>query len=260
MSQNIQFNSSAVSAGDCISDGWALIQPNYWLFLGITIVGLIIGGCIPCVSIFLSGPIAVGIYFALFTQMRGQPVEFGMMFKGFDKFLPAMVIGIIATLPEILGQGVRFSANITDLLSRGGNQSDAVAQSLPNFAFSAGMIVLIIVFSLVAFVLGIAWKITFFFALPLLADHNLDIGEAIKLSARAGWANWGGLLLLFFFQFLVALVGVLMLCIGVLFVIPIIQASTAAAYRRVFPDNQLPFNNEPPRPDAYGGTYGMPQQ
>ncbi|MDQ3130312.1 MAG: hypothetical protein M3Q99_06075, partial [Acidobacteriota bacterium] len=184
MSQNIQFNSSAVNAGDCISDAWALIQPNYWLFLGITLVALILGGCIPCVSIFLAGPISVGIYFALFTQMRGQPVDFGMMFKGFEKFLPAMVVGIIATLPQIIGEGVRLSFNVTDLLNRGGNQSDSIAQTLPNFALSGGIIILIVIFSLAAFILGIAWRITFFFALPLLADHNLDIGEAIKLSAR----------------------------------------------------------------------------
>ncbi|HEX8288088.1 MAG TPA: hypothetical protein VF556_08835 [Pyrinomonadaceae bacterium] len=261
MSPNIEFNSSAVNAGDCISDGWSLIQPNYWLFLGMSFLGLIIGGCIPCVSIFLAGPVMVGIFYTLFTQMRGQPVEFGMMFKGFERFVPAMVVGIISSLPEIAGEGLRITARFADFGNRvSGNQSEFVAQSLPNFALSGGIIILIVCFAIVAFIISIAWKITFIFALPLIADRNLEIGDALKLSARAGWANWSGLLVLFIFQFLVALVGVLLLCVGVFFVIPIIQASTATAYRQVFPDNQLPFNNEPPRPDAYGETYGTAQQ
>ena len=260
MSQNIVFNSSAVRAGDCISDGMALIQSKYWLFLGMSVLGVIIGGCIPCVSIFLAGPIMVGIYFALFTEMRNQPVEFGMMFKGFEKFVTAMVVGIVASLPEIAGEGVRLTANFSDLAINGVNQTAPAAQSSPNLAFSAGIITFIIILFIVGIVFTFAWKITFTFALPLLADRNLDIGEALKLSARAGWANWSGLLILFIFQFLVAFVGILLLCIGVFFVMTIIQASSAVAYRQVFPNNQLSLDNEPPRPDAYGSTYGMPQQ
>lgn len=260
MSQNIVFNSSAINAGDCISDGMALIQPNYWLFLGMTFLGVIIGGCIPCVSIFLAGPVMVGIYYALFTQMREQPVEFGMMFKGFEKFVPAMVVGIISSLPEVAGEGLRLTANFSDLALRGVVPPENAGQSSPTFAFTGGIIVLMICLFIVGIIFTFAWRVTFTFALPLIADHNIDIGEALKLSARAGWANWSGLLVLFIFQVLVGMVGVLLLCIGVFFVMPIIQASSAVAYRQVFPDNQLPLGNEPPRPDAYGSTYGMPQQ
>lgn len=103
MFQLIEFNSSAVRAGECVSDGLALIQPKYWLFLGMSLLAMIIGGCIPCISIFLAGPIAVGIFYALFAQMRegGQPVEFGMLFKGFERFVPAMVVGIVEAAPQI---------------------------------------------------------------------------------------------------------------------------------------------------------------
>ncbi|HEX8637803.1 MAG TPA: hypothetical protein VF692_07070 [Pyrinomonadaceae bacterium] len=258
MSQNIVFNSSAINAGDCISDGISLIQPNYWLFLGMTVLGIIIGGCIPCVSIFLAGPVAVGIYYALFTQMRGQPVEFGMMFKGFEKFVPAMVVGIVSSLPEVAGEGLRLTANLSDLALNGIVPPEN-ASSSPNFAFTGGIIVLMIALFIVGIIFTFAWRVTFTFALPLLADYDLDISEALKLSARAGWANWSGLLVLFIFQVLVGIAGVLLLCIGVFFVMPIIQASSAAAYRQVFPDTQRHLDNEPPRPDAYGDAYGSPQ-
>jgi uncharacterized membrane protein YesL len=268
MISDIQFNPSAIRAYDCIGEGWDLIKPNFGLFLGITLVGLIIGGCIPCVSIFLAGPIAVGIFFTLFTEMRGQPVEFGMMFKGFERFVPAMAVGIVQAIPEIIGNGLRFGVQISDLgreLQRGGGAgrgsqfflaNQFAMQSAPDIAFSSGLVVIAAIVGIGIMLFAIAWRITFFFALPLIAEYNLSPVEAMKLSARAGWSNWGGIFILGIFQGLVALVGVLMLCIGVFLVMPIIQASNAIAFRQVFPDQQKSFNNEPPRPDVYGSSFG----
>src|ERR1044072_8486550 len=115
MEANIPFYSGAIRAGDCISDGWNLVKENYWLFLGIVLLGAIISGCIPCASLFFIGPVAVGIYICLFAQMRGQPVEFGMMFKGFEKFVPAMILGLIEAIPGIIAQVVRFVVEFSDM-------------------------------------------------------------------------------------------------------------------------------------------------
>jgi uncharacterized membrane protein len=83
--------------------------------------------------------------------------------------------------------------------------------------------------------------------------------EALKLSARAGWSNVGGIIVLAILGFLVALVGVLALCIGVLFVMPIIIVAWAFAYRQVFPDSgpSPAYRYEPPSPDAYQGSFGQ---
>ena len=58
--------------------------------------------------------------------------------------------------------------------------------------------------------------------------------------------------MLFIFEFLLALAGVLALCIGIFFVIPIIYAANAFAYRQVFPWVRDNFNMAPPPPTAYG--------
>jgi uncharacterized membrane protein len=92
---NIPFNSGAIDASECVKQGWRLIEPKYWLFLGMVILAIIIGGCIPVVQWFLIGPITVGVYYAMLTQMRGEAVSFEMLFKGFSNFVPAMVIGLI---------------------------------------------------------------------------------------------------------------------------------------------------------------------
>jgi hypothetical protein len=266
VSPNIQFYPKAVRAGDCISDGLNIIQPNYFLYVGICLLALVLTACIPCFNYFLLGPVSVGVYYTILRQMRNESVEFGMMFNGFQKFVPAMVIGLIQALPQMVGDGIRFTNSFADGFSRGINRrsgtSNYFAQSIqgfPEIALSGGIIAIILVFALILILFALAWSITFSFALPLLAEHDLSIGDAITLSAKAGWANWTGLIVLSIFQFFIAVAGVLLLCVGIFFVMPIIYGSKMVAYRQVFPDNKMNYNNEPPRPDAYGGTYGMPQ-
>jgi uncharacterized membrane protein len=125
-------------------------------------------------------------------------------------------------------------------------------------AIAGGVIILILVVVVVGSLLfAIAWYISFMFALPLIAEHDIGPMEAIKLSFKAGWANPGGLVLLLILNGLLGLLGVLMLCIGVFFVLPIIFAASAFAYRQVFPLlDASPFRSTPPPPTEYGGSFG----
>lgn len=112
MTPNIQFNRSAIDAGGAVSQGWEMVKANYGIFLGVSLVALVLSGCIPCVSLFVMGPVLAGVYYFSLRLYAGEPVEFGMMFKGFEKFLPLMIIGIIQSIPEIIGQGLRFGVNL----------------------------------------------------------------------------------------------------------------------------------------------------
>ena len=77
-SENIQFNRSAINAAECVSKGWEILKPNYFMFFGIGVLVFILG-CIPIVSWFLLGPIFVGIYAALLKQYQGEKADFGML-------------------------------------------------------------------------------------------------------------------------------------------------------------------------------------
>ena len=72
---NIEFYSGAIDASGCVSNGWNLVKQNYGLFLGITLVAMIIAGCIPCFSLFLVGPIMGGVFYAVLREMRGEPLD-----------------------------------------------------------------------------------------------------------------------------------------------------------------------------------------
>lgn len=247
-----QFNSGAIDASGCISNGWEMIKPNYWLYFGVSIVSLLMISCIPCVNFFIAGPIMGGIYFIYLKAMRNEPVDFGMMFKGFEKFVPLMVVGLVQSIPEIIAQAFRFSVDLGRIgLTSGGRQMGDT-----QFAIASGVMIVAVLVGLVFVVIAAVWRVLLMFAVPLIVEYNLSPVDAMKLSARAAVSNVGGLILLLILQFLIALLGFVAICVGFFFVLPLIYAANAFAYRQVFPWIENNFQNVPPPPGSYDGSFG----
>ena len=55
----IPFKRNAVEPIECIKAGFELIKSQYWLFMGISVVGMIIGSVVPLG--ILMGPMMCGI-------------------------------------------------------------------------------------------------------------------------------------------------------------------------------------------------------
>src|SRR2546422_6252409 len=98
MTPDTSFNHGVVSPIECLNAGWATIKDRYWLFLGMTLVATLIGGAVPIV---LVGPMMCGLYMCLLAKMRGEPIEFGLLFKGFDYFVPALVAAAFQIVPDL---------------------------------------------------------------------------------------------------------------------------------------------------------------
>jgi len=226
---HIEFYRGAINPSDCVSNGWNLVKQNYGLFFGISIVALLMMACIPCLNFFIAGPIMCGVYYCFLKEMRREPVSFGEMFKGFEFFVPAMVVGLIAEIPEIIGQILQWTVNLADLGLRSGSRENYFQSNDTQIALAGGLLFFVIIGALVLFLLSAALRISLFFALPLIAEHRLGAVDAMKLSAQAAWANIGGLILLFLLEIGVALIGFFALCIGIFFVLPIIYAANAFA-------------------------------
>src|SRR5712664_997778 len=90
------FRTGVIKPVECLKEGWALIKDQYWLFFGISLVGMLIGGAVPIV---LLGPMMSGIFLCLFQRQRSQPVEFGTLFKGFDYFVQSLIVTAIKLIP-----------------------------------------------------------------------------------------------------------------------------------------------------------------
>src|SRR5437016_9163600 len=96
---NIRFRTGVIKPVECVKEGWALIKDQYWLFLGVVFVGFFIASAVPLVLI---GPMMVGIYLCLLRRMRGEPVEFGTLFKGFDYFAQGLIAALIQAIPMVI--------------------------------------------------------------------------------------------------------------------------------------------------------------
>ena len=92
-SDTIEFRSGVVKPVECLKAGLELVRSQYWLFVGIVAVGMIIASLVPLG--ILMGPMMCGIYLALFKQRRDQPVEFGDVFKGFDYFGDSLIAALL---------------------------------------------------------------------------------------------------------------------------------------------------------------------
>ncbi len=76
-----------------------MIRGEYWLFLGITFVGLLIGSLVPFG--ILLGPMMVGIFLCFVQRQQTGRTEFGTLMKGFDQFLDAFVATLIMVAASV---------------------------------------------------------------------------------------------------------------------------------------------------------------
>lgn len=235
-----EFNRGTLSPMECLRGGWNLIKDQYWLFLGISAVGLLIGSAVP-LGILL-GPMMCGIYLALFRRQRGEPVTFDILFKGFDYFVDSIVATLIQVVPMmIILLPVYFISFFVFLANfkpaRRGDPPDL----LPFLAFFAVIFIAVMIVSLIIHAF-------FIFTYPLIVDRRLSGVDAVKTSLRAASANLGGIIGLVLLTTLLGFAGLLLCYVGAFLMLPITFAANSVAYRQVF---SAQAENTPPAPPVF---------
>ena len=240
-SATIEFRRNAVEPMECIKAGWSLIKDQYWLFVGMTAVGVMIGSVVPLG--LLMGPMMCGLYLALLQTRRGQPIEFGILFKGFDYFGDSVIATLIHMIPIVVvfvPSYILFYVGLFVIMGQQGGE--------PNSAALLGFFGFFAVFWLIMMVILIALSVVFTFAYPLIVDRRLSGIEAVKLSIKAALANFWRLLGLLLMTGFLSFVGVLCCYIGVFFAMPVGFAAIATAYEQVFGLGEFQPNLPPPPP------------
>ena len=235
MSANLpEFNSGVIRPVECLKSGWALIKDEYWLFLGMAFVAIIVGSAVPLG--ILMGPMMCGIYLCFLNRMRGERIEFGQLFKGFDYFGDSIIAALAHVVPMM---AIIFPLYFVFLFGfamlapqRGSRRTVDDPSALITFLIVMGVVFLI------AFFIAMAISALFMFSYPLIVDRRLSGLNAVKTSARAVLANFGGVMGLLMLNMLLGIVGVLFCYVGAFFVMPIGLAAWAVAYRQVFPATQ----------------------
>jgi hypothetical protein len=239
---------SDIKPVECMKQGWEMIKSEYWLFFGVTIVGLLIAGAIPLV---LVGPMMCGIFFCFLKRYDGGKVEFGDIAKGFEFFVPSLIsililVGfffVVAMVVIVLPTTISMFALLSP--GSGGGKN-------PN---PDNVIILVIVMCIEMFIFGVIAACShalLIFTHLLIIDRKLSGWAAIKLSMKACWQNLNAVVGFILVQVAMMIVGYFCLIVGMYLVMPIAYAGTVVLYRKIFPAlGPLPNYNAPSDPAAY---------
>lgn len=241
---NIEFKTGVIRPVECVKQGWEMIKDQYWLIFAVTLVGMLIAGIVPFGVLF--GPMFCGVFYCLLQKMDGRTAAFEGLFKGFEFFLPSFVTTLFIIVPSFICVIIAYVPMIMmqiSMMNKRNSNPDEV------FAYF-GIFAVVMLFA--GLIIGTIHALLMF-AFPLIVEHKLSGIEAAKLSARAVLKNLGGIGGLIAVHIGLIFVGYLLCVIGVYFMLPILFASIAVAYRQVFPSpSNQDFN--PPPPNAFRGA------
>jgi len=222
MMQNLEFNIGAIKPIECAREAWAAIKSDYWLLFAITIVGQMIGG----VSLFIVlGAMVCGIFHCYLKKIDGETVSFDDLWKGFGWFWPGLGVAFAIVAPMLIVYAIIYVPVLMAMIMGTKLSEDELIAMLVGAA----------AVDLVFIVIMVCFHTLLIFSFPLIVDRGLGGIKAMTTSARAVLKNLGGVAGLIFVNFGLVLVGYAALCVGVYFVIPVIIATNAVAYRKVFP-------------------------
>ena len=247
MTTEIPFRRNAVQPVECLKNGWETIKNRYWLFVGMTLIAVLIGSAVPFG--ILLGPMMCGLHMTFFKARRGEPIEFGMLFKGFDYFGPSLVATLLYIIPII---AIIVPAYLLFYVGMFVSMAAAQAGDEPNPAAAFGVMGVFMLVWVVIIIVILIVSVGFTFSYPLIADRKLSGFDAVKLSFRAALANFWRLLGMMLLSGLLSLIGVLACYVGMFLVMPIGYAAIAQAYEQVFGLSEgTDYSNLPPPPPIF---------
>ena len=235
---NTEFRTGVINPIECVKEGFERIKNNYWMLFAIGLVGALIAGF---TMYILAGAMFCGIFYAYLRALDGKPVAFEDLWKGMNYFGPGLVVTLLLIVPAF-AYYIFVYVTLLGAVFGGAQAGEAGV---------VGALVVVGLIDLVVLIAMVSFHTLLMFAFPLLIDRNLGAIDAVKTSARAVWQNLGGVAGLVVVNLGLMVLGYLALCVGVYFVIPIMIAGNAVAYRRVFPSLETRTNMNPPPPSSY---------
>ena len=239
--QNTEFRTGVIKPVECVKEAWEMIKSDYWILFAITILGAMLGG----VSLYvLIGAMICGIYRAYFRKMDGFAVSIDDLWKGFEYLKPSALATVVVVVPAVIWIVVLISTIYVPIIVAAMMKTKINGDAL--FGIFAGVFGI----DLVVAVVMVCFHTLMMFVFPLIVDRQLSSWQAIRISSRAVMKNLSGVTGLFVVNFVIALAGEMVFCVGIYLAIPIIFATNAVAFRKVFPrlDDQ---RFDPPPPSVY---------
>jgi len=214
-----------------------LIKGRYWLFFGITVVGIILGSLAPLG--ILMGPMMCGIFLCFLKKAHKEELKFEYLFKGFDYFLESFLATLIylgLMLAAALPLAIFLILNVGGLIYA--FQQEDFSLKL----IAVGVLSLFVLLSLLSFCFI---AVPFQFAYILIVERKLKAWDAVKTAFKACRHNFFKMTGLGFTVMLLSIAGACCCYIGLFFLQPLILGAYFSAYQDVF---------EPPAPPPMPNT------
>ena len=219
----MEFATGQIKPIKVYKEAWTLMNPQFILVWVTVIIGMVLSS-----TIILMGPMMVGVFMCLLDTVDRKPASLEKLFKGFSRWKAGVVIAAFAMIPVLIFVTLAVVSYIPTLMASLGGEVIPPEQLLT-------MILGILAVELVVGIVMTIIHTLMIFSFPLIADRNLGGIAALKLSARAVWANKKGVGGVFGLGIVVAIAGYMLLCIGIYIALPVIMMATTVAYRKVFP-------------------------
>jgi uncharacterized membrane protein len=213
-----------------IQQAYEFIRSDYWLFLGLSLVAMIIGSLVPFG--ILLGPMMVGLCLCFREREEGKQTSFDTLFRGFDSFgtsLVALLIHLAIFFAVFMVLMIPFAIGMALLIP-----------AIENGGAAGGVIMTVLVagfyigFMLFSMVLQFAMLLSF----QLIADKGLSAWDAVLGGYKLVYKNLFGII---GYAIVVAIVSILLMImcfIPFILFMPIFYASLFLMYREMCPRNQ----------------------
>lgn len=217
-----------------------------------SVIELFIGFFTNIISATIIGALFAGIYKALSRKSMGAAADFGDLFAGFKNIQSCLIVAVAVSAAQLVINAVVLVIGLALGVSAVG-MGMLSGSTPPSGAMIGGIVGTVLGLFAIMLIGNVIISVLTMFSYPLIGERELSGGESLKLSAKGGLANFGGIILLMILLGLMSLAGVLLCFVGVLFVIPVYLASLFSAYQSVFGRPQIIQENfAPPPPPTFG--------
>jgi uncharacterized membrane protein len=217
-----------------------LIRGQYWLFLGITLLAMLLASAVPFGLIM--GNVLVGVYACYSQRERRGRAEFSTMFKGFENFLEpflAFLIIFAAAMVVMLPMMVAMFAMIfIPIIQQAGAAGPNAPPNLP-----PGVTMTIVAMYPLMIAANILIAMPFLFTFPLMAERNLKAMDAVKQSIQGVLRNFWGVLWCLIVVTMISVVGALMCYVPLFLMMPLTFGVFFTLYRDIY--GPPPVSDEP---------------
>ncbi len=218
---------------DWLRQGWAMFIANPAIWIGATLLLLIILMAISIVPLF--GQIAAHLLVPLFGAgmvkicrrlSEGDEPQIGDLFAGFQHNASQLVmVGVFFAL------GIFGIAFLAFLLVSGGVLGGVVTGKVAGFGVAFGGVMLA---GLLVLVLSVPVIMATWFAPTLVLLHDMKPLDAMKASFVAGAKNWLPMTVFGVFLVVALFFAMLPVGMGLLLLLPVFSGAVYASYRDIF--------------------------